>query len=589
MQEILTSKLLNLMTLNYKIGYVFYLLFIEVIIGSLLFITITILPVYLYNILLVVLVVFLALNILSPRTKYHILTIHVLTLLVLNTINISSEIVLAPVSIIFIALALLKIFRSEKIVIYGAGTAGIQTLKILRAESSSRALFFVDDDVRKISGRYGGIPVLCSKKEFLNLKMANYIDTLVVAIPSAEVRDIQDLFALKDIRIKTLPSFSDVKFENVKELIVRDVSFENLLRKNVSKINTERNTAVYKNRVLMVTGGGGSIGSQLVVELIRYEPRKIVILDNSEVALYTILKRLEKYRGSHSVEIVDVLGSYSDALVLKRTNVKHEPNIVFHAGAYKHVPIVEANFESAFLNNVAGTRTMLMELAKYTNLQRVVLVSSDKAVNPTNLMGLTKRMCELLFIGFSKTTTVATNVVRFGNVFNSSGSVIPLFKEQIRQGGPITVTDKEMTRYFMSIPEAAALVISSGATNINQATFVLDMGEPYNIRDLAVKLASSMGYGTYDEDSISRNDADIEIIYTGLRPGEKLYEELFHENSSLNKLEEGIFMENFSLHSWEDALSIVTAVENDIRDNNFEMRKYLEKLSQEPFKYTPTK
>ena len=241
MQEIHTSKILNLMTLNYKIGYVLYLLFIEVIISTLLFISISVLPDYFYKILLVVSVVYLALNIYSSRTKYHVLALHVLTLLTLNTINISSGIVLAPVSIIFIALALSKVFKSEKIVIYGAGTAGIQTLRILRAEPSSRALFFVDDDVRKIGGRYGGIPVLCSKKEFLNLKIANYIDTLVVAIPSEEVRDIHDLLALKDIRIKTLPSFSDVKFENVKELIVRDVSFENLLRKNVSKINTKRN------------------------------------------------------------------------------------------------------------------------------------------------------------------------------------------------------------------------------------------------------------------------------------------------------------------------------------------------------------
>jgi len=397
--------------------------------------------------------------------------------------------------------------KQKTLVIYGAGKAGLKLEEEFR-NTEYKLKYFIDDDKRLQKRSIDSIYIL-SKDELKRRIGQQQYDLLLIAIPSASAKRIRIIYErLKPFfhEIKILPSLDKILSDSVLSQQLKKLSVEDLLArhpKDLDKIKIER---FIKDRVVMISGAGGSIGSELVRQCLKYGAQKIILIDHSEFNLYTLLEELQ------SEKLVPVMQNVLNASLIEKAISMHRPSLFIHAAAYKHVPLVEQNIDEAIRNNILGTKNCIDACVKH-RVEKFILISTDKAVRPTNVMGATKRVCELYAqnVDAQQTQIVA---VRFGNVLGSSGSVIPKFKEQIQNGGPITVTHPEITRYFMLIPEACELVLQAGAIGNNGELFILDMGQPVKIVDLAKKMIE-----------LSEKN-DIEIVFTGLRPGEKLYEEL---------------------------------------------------------------
>lgn len=414
--------------------------------------------------------------------------------------------------------------RKDRVAIYGAGRAGLQTALALFAGAEYKPVAFFDDNEELHGTAIAGIRVHSPKNALRVMEYEN-CRQLLLAIPSAsraQRKTIIQRFEGKDITLKTLPGIGELVNGTVRIEDIRQVGVEDLLGRDPVPPHEDLVSACVRQKVVLVTGAGGSIGSELCRQILRNAPAKIILYEQNEYALYKIEQEITKiYPFS---KIVAVLGDVLSQSSLEDVIEHHHVQTIYHAAAYKHVPLVESNVGAGITNNVFGTLAAA-QAAINKNVDTFVLISTDKAVRPTNVMGASKRLAELVLQGLSQRTEHKTRfcMVRFGNVLGSSGSVVPLFKEQISQGGPITVTHPEVTRYFMTIPEAAQLVLQAGGMATGGDVFVLDMGEPVKIVDLAKKMIELSGLEVRNPHT-GRGDIGVEFI--GLRPGEKLYEEL---------------------------------------------------------------
>jgi FlaA1/EpsC-like NDP-sugar epimerase len=406
----------------------------------------------------------------------------------------------------------------SKVVIYGAGSAGCILAQGLTVKNGKKLIGFVDDNPQ-LQGRNVQGTKVYAPAELLKLKASIGFEEILLAMPSIDGqrrRDLSQRLKILGVPIKTVPSITELLSGRVSVNKVRDLNIEDLLGRKAIAARPELLQHDITDRVVLVTGGGGSIGSELCRQIAKQQPKMLLIYELHEFALYQMDMELgESYPNLHKVAC---LGSVTDAQTLTRVLKKYSVDIIYHAAAYKHVPIVEANPISGMVNNISGTLTAA-QCAINCNVGKFVLISTDKAVRPTNIMGATKRVAELVLQGLADLPTHHTcfTMVRFGNVLGSSGSVVPRFSEQIAAGKPITLTHADITRYFMTIPEAATLVIQAGAMAKGGEVFLLDMGEPVKIYDLAAQMIRLHGL---------EPEKDIKIEVTGLRPGEKIYEEL---------------------------------------------------------------
>ncbi|MFO6465130.1 polysaccharide biosynthesis protein [Jannaschia sp. KMU-145] len=420
---------------------------------------------------------------------------------------------------------------AEPVAIYGAGRAGIQLAAALRQSQEARPILFVDDDPGLSGLLIAGLPVYPAKR-LPSLVESHDLRRVLLAMPSVpdEVRrEILERLEPLPIRTQVLPSYVEI-MAGTDDDTLRAVEPGALLGRDQVNLDTPEIAAAYSGKVVMVTGAGGSIGSELCRQLVTCGPATIILFDHSEHALYDAHRDLLSLAARHGVRIVPRLGSVTDAETLARVLAREGVQIMLHAAAYKHVPLVEENALVGGANNVIGTR-IAAEAAAHAGVERFILVSTDKAVRPTNVMGATKRLAELVVQDLQpRHPGTKFAMVRFGNVLGSSGSVLPLFEEQIRAGGPVTVTHPDVTRFFMTISEAARLVLLASAFAQGRDLFVLDMGEPQKIVDIALRMIALSGRKPIDPET---GQGDIEVRITGLRPGEKLYEELLIDDASL--------------------------------------------------------
>lgn len=415
----------------------------------------------------------------------------------------------------------------ERIAIYGAGKAGNQLAAMMLAGSRFEPVAFVDDDPMLVSRQINGITVFPSMglSELIRTRGVQRILLAMPAVSRVRRRNILSSLESMGIRVQSVPELNDVISGRAQIDELRDVEASDLLGRDPVPPIAALFRSCIAGKSVMVTGAGGSIGSELCRQILSLSPQRVVLFDTSELALYTIDQELRKTitRDGLQTELIPLLGSVHHRQRVRDAMFAWGVNTVYHAAAYKHVPMVEHNMMEGLHNNVIGT-WYTAEAALDAGVQTFVLVSTDKAVNPTNVMGATKRFAELILQGIqTRSERTRFCMVRFGNVLDSSGSVVPLFREQIRGGGPVTVTHPEVIRYFMTIPEAAQLVIQAGAMGTGGDVFVLDMGQPVKIADLARRMIHLMGLSVRDGNN---SDGDIEIHYTGLRTAEKLYEEL---------------------------------------------------------------
>lgn len=414
----------------------------------------------------------------------------------------------------------------KRVLIIGAGHTGIMVIKELRRhpELRLRPVALLDDDINTHGSQIMGVKVHGGHDKVQEIARRFDIDEIILAIPNAP-RKVQSaiLNECKKTRckLKILPSISSLINEDVTIKNIRNVQIEDLLGREPVNLDVDGICDYITNQVVLVTGGGGSIGSELCRQIARYNPKQLLVLDIYENNAYELQQELKMEHPQLNLKVL--IASVRDAARIESIFSTYKPSVVFHAAAHKHVPLMEENPQEAVKNNVFGTLNVVECADKY-GVRRFVMISTDKAVNPTNIMGATKRLCEMIIQGMNKKSKTEYVAVRFGNVLGSNGSVIPLFKKQIAAGGPVTVTHPEITRFFMTIPEAVQLVLQAGAMAKGGEIFVLDMGQPVKIADLAKDLIRLSGF---------EPDVDIEIKYTGLRPGEKLYEELLMAEEGL--------------------------------------------------------
>ena len=425
------------------------------------------------------------------------------------------------------------------VAIIGAGAAGVQLLNEIQHNPNSRYTVqcFFDDDAGKLNKRIRGVPVSGTISESLSRMRAMDIHDAIFAIPSMDDlhrREILRQLTDRSVRVSTLPSTLELIDRKPIRQQLREVRIEDLLGRDTIELDISAMEGLLSGRTVLVTGGGGSIGSELCRQIVKHHPKRLVIFDIYENNAYDIQQEL-LYQYGRELPLSVEIGSVRDPRRLELLFDTYKPDVVFHAAAHKHVPLMETSPQEAIRNNVFGTLNTV-RAADAHGVKKFILISTDKAVNPTSVMGASKRLCEMVvqsMAGCSQTTFAA---VRFGNVLGSNGSVVPLFRRQIAAGGPVTVTDKRIIRYFMTIPEAAQLVLEAGAMAKQNELFVLDMGRPVKIIELAENMIRLSGYEPY---------RDIEIVETGLRPGEKLYEDLLIASRDLEKTVNGmIFVEH---------------------------------------------
>ena len=462
----------------------------------------------------------------------------------------------------------------KNIIIYGAGAAGMQLSHSLKFSSEYKHIAYIDDNNSLKFSYVNGVKVYPFSKISSLVEQYNVHD-LFLALPSISLKNRNKIISSLEplsINVRSLPSLNDLVEGKIKINDLMDINVDDLLGRDIVAPNKELMKIKITNKVVLVTGAGGSIGSELCRQIIVLKPKKLILFEISEFALYQIEQELS-HMGLNNLEIISSIGSVRDFKRMKDILTHHKVKTVYHAAAYKHVPLVEYNQSEGVLNNVIGTK-LTAEAAIDCGVETFVLISTDKAVRPTSTMGTTKRIAELTLQALSKKThNTCFSIVRFGNVLESSGSVIPLFKKQIKNGGPVTVTDKNIIRYFMTIPEAVELVIQSGAMGNGGEVFILDMGIQVKIYDLAVKMINLSGLRLLDNNN---PDGDIEIKFTGLRPGEKLFEELLVDKNSKKTENKRIMRANESMIDWSELEPLLIKLnEACINTNQEKIRKIL--------------
>lgn len=460
--------------------------------------------------------------------------------------------------------------KQENIAIYGAGKVGVQLLEALGKNSSHHVSFFIDDNHELDGKNLGGVPIYNlddAMKKFKKLK----IETLLLAVPNNIDTIRQKCFEIlsdNPIKLKSIPSISSLISGTFEIDELKDIKIEDLLGRKPVQPNHELMAKTIAKKTVLITGAGGSIGSELCRQIIMWNPRKIIILDISEFTVYTLLDELKQNSSSNKIDIIPLIGSVQDSHFMKKVFHQFQIDTIYHAAAYKHVPLMELNVMQCISNNVFGTLNMA-ELASAAKVKHFILISTDKAVNPTNFMGASKRIAEIICQTFSaQKTKTCFSVVRFGNVLGSSGSVVPLFKKQIKTGGPITLTHPNVSRYFMTIPEAAQLVIQAGSIAKGGDIFVLDMGEPIRILDLAKKMVALSGLRVVSNGKKTLKDDEIAITVTGLRPGEKLHEELSYSKNLMGTVHPLINSVVETLIKSEELHTLLTKARDAIRDGD---------------------
>ena len=492
--------------------------------------------------------------------------------------------------------------NSNRVMLIGAGDAGQTILRDVNKnyESNSRIVCIIDDNTNKYGRYVEGVPVVGGRDDILHNVEKYNINQIFFAIPSASTnvrRDILNICRETDCEIKVLPGIQQIVNGDVSVSMMKNVAIEDLLGRDVVKVNDDEIAEYVKDKVVLVTGGGGSIGSELCRQISKHGPKQLIIFDVYENNAYDIQQELKNTYPD--LDLVVLIGSIRDSKRVDDVFKKYTPEIVYHAAAHKHVPLMEVSPCEAIKNNTIGTFKVAYAAVKY-NTKRFVLISTDKAVNPTNVMGASKRMCEMVIQTFDKLiknnateklsivedcfSEIGLNqldgktefvAVRFGNVLGSNGSVIPLFKKQIAAGGPVTVTHPDIIRYFMTIPEAVSLVLQAGVYAKGGEIFILDMGEPVKIDALARNLIKLSGF---------KPDEDIKIVYTGLRPGEKLYEEKLLDEEGNNKtdndlifvgkplqIDEDVFLEQLKqlyIHAYDNDENICELIEKVVDTYN---------------------
>jgi FlaA1/EpsC-like NDP-sugar epimerase len=460
--------------------------------------------------------------------------------------------------------------NARKVLIYGAGSSGVQLAPVLASQPGFDVKGFIDDDISLKGWSILGLPVMNfdQAKSLLD----NNLDEVILAMPSANIsrrQEIINTLAPYPIKVRTLPALIDIASGKIKAADIRDIDIDDLLGRQPVAPDANLLPANIHGKTVMVTGSGGSIGSELCRQIIKLAPKKLVLFELSEFALYNIEQELQALidENHYQVDLIKILGSVANKQLLDNVFKQWGIQTIYHAAAYKHVPLVEENPASGISNNIFGTK-LLAETASAYHVETFILISTDKAVRPTNVMGCTKRVAEMMLQALTankKDNKTIFSMVRFGNVLGSSGSVVPKFREQIAHGGPITVTHKEITRYFMVIPEAVQLVIQAGAMAKGGEVFVLDMGDPVKIADLAEKMVLLSGLKIRTKDN---PDGEIAIEYTGLRPGEKLYEELLIGDNVSGTSHPRIMQANEKFLPWLQLQPLLDRLEKNLSSSN---------------------
>ncbi|WP_411169876.1 polysaccharide biosynthesis protein [Clostridium sp. MB05] len=444
----------------------------------------------------------------------------------------------------------------KNLLIIGAGSCAQLVISEIKKNNSMNynIVGLVDDDTTKVGTYLNGYKVLGTSNDITQIVKSKGVDTVLLAIPSINANDKKVLINLCQkigVKVKIMPGISEMIDSDLNVKKMRDVDLRDLLGREEVKLDKSGISDYITEKVVLVTGGGGSIGSELCRQIAKFNPKKIIILDIYENNAYDLQTELQRRIPNLDQDVV--IASIRDRKKIEEVFKEYRPNVVFHAAAHKHVPLMEFNPAEAIKNNVVGTMNVAEMASKY-ECEKFVLISTDKAVNPTNVMGATKRLCEMIVQSINENSKTEFVAVRFGNVLGSNGSVIPLFKRQIEEGGPITLTHKDITRYFMLIPEAAQLVLQAGAFAKGGEIFVLDMGKPVKIYDLALDLIRLSGFTP---------EKDIKIEIVGLRPGEKLYEELLMAENKLSETKhEKIFIEmpsNIDYELLKDKIQILVS------------------------------
>ncbi len=459
---------------------------------------------------------------------------------------------------------------NKNVVIYGAGSAGMQLAVALTMDCEQKPVAFIDDNHALHNLHINGLKVH-SFSHLSYLIDTRDVHEILLALPSVSKNRRKEIISMLEpysVHVRTIPGVSEMAQGKVKVEDIREIDIGDLLGRESVEPNIDLLNSNIKHKSVLVTGAGGSIGSELCRQIITHQPKCLILFEQSEFQIYAIEKELAKL--SPSLELIPILGSVTNLNRITDVCRAFDVQTIYHAAAYKHVPMVERNPGEAIYNNIFGTlRTA--QAAIETGVETFVLISTDKAVRPTNTMGATKRFAELVLQALSADKKLSRNtrftMVRFGNVLGSSGSVVPLFREQISHGGPVTVTDSKIIRYFMTIPEAAELVIQAGAMGRGGDVFVLDMGEPVYIVDLARRMIRLSGFEVFDENN---PNGDIEITYTGLRPGEKLYEELLIGDNVLATEHEKIMRAEEEVIVWKDLKAMINNLQIATDSSDFE-------------------
>ena len=458
-----------------------------------------------------------------------------------------------------------------RILIVGAGEAGRMLNREYKNQKpiTGRVIGFVDDNVMKRGRSIEGVRILGQVKDVPELVEKYRIDDVIIAIPSATSAQRQEIINIckqAACSLHILPSVAQIVAGTVRLEQLKQVDVNELLGRDTIEIDDAEVNEYLHGKTVLVTGGGGSIGSELIRQVADRYPKKLILLDIYENNAYAVQQELKNTHSELDLEVL--IGSVRDGLRMQDIMSAYHPDVVYHAAAHKHVPLMEDSPNEAIKNNAIGTYETAKAAAQ-NGVKRFVLISTDKAVNPTNIMGASKRLCEMVIQFLNETTDTEFVAVRFGNVLGSNGSVVPLFEEQIRSGGPVTVTHPEITRFFMTIPEAVSLVLQAGAFAKGGEIFVLDMGEPVKIDDLARNMIYLAGHVP---------DVDIKIIYTGLRPGEKLYEELLMEEEGLEKTKNDLIYIGHPLVPGHDFKDKLESLRRLAMDNDQDIRKYVSEI-----------